>query len=83
MHPRKNVPTAFALLSCLVAFLASPLASAAPTYKVTVAITGDGEVTMSPETGGWYAKNNIVTLTAVPTTIAPERPTRLQPIHLF
>jgi chitinase len=65
MRPRKNVLTALTLLSCLVALLAVPLASAAPTYEVKVTVVGSGSVSMSPA-GGWYAKNNIVTLTAEP-----------------
>ena len=67
MHPRTKLLTALVLLSSLFAILASPLAVGAPTYEVKVTVVGSGAVTLSPDKGGWYAKNNIVTLTAEPS----------------
>jgi chitinase len=67
MNPRTRFGlTALVALAFLLSVFASPPAFGAPTYEVKVIVVGNGNVTLSPDKGGFYAKNNIVTLTALP-----------------
>jgi len=67
MSPRTRFGlTALVALTFLFSIFAGTAALGAPTYEVKVTVVGIGAVTLSPDKGGFYAKNNIVTLTAVP-----------------
>jgi chitinase len=69
MNPRTRFGlTALVALVFVFSIIASPPALGAPTYEVIVTVVGSGKVTLSPDKGGFYAKNNIVTLTATPAT---------------
>ena len=68
MKPRTRFGlTALVALTLVFYLFSNPHALGAPTYEVTVTVVaGEGTVTLSPDKDGFYAKNNIVTLTATP-----------------
>ncbi|NJD30603.1 MAG: glycoside hydrolase family 18 protein [Gammaproteobacteria bacterium] len=72
MNPWKSCPSVLAALSAMLLLVGSwaPAAVGATLYQINVAIspTDTGSVTLDPYKPLGYAKNNIVTLTAVPAS---------------
>jgi hypothetical protein len=68
MKPRKSRRTLLLAVSLLATLLFAMVADGAPLYTITVNVNdvAAGTVTLYPYKTA-YAKNNIVTLTAVPT----------------